>query len=67
MLADIVFETRELTVEAEAKARPRCRAGTRGAFPDGMPGPLRHGHGVVAFAARLMAARMAPLKRAAQT
>ena len=67
VLVDIVFETTELTVEAEVKACPRCRAETRGAFPDDMPGPLQYGHGVVAFAAHLMAAQMVPLKRTAQT
>lgn len=35
---DIVFETTELTVEAEIKTCPRCRTETRGAFPDDMPG-----------------------------
>ena len=67
VLVDIVFETRELAVEAEVKACPRCGAETKGAFPDDMPGPLQYGHGVVAFAVHLPAARMVPLKRAAQT
>lgn len=67
VLVDIVFETRELTVEAEVKACPRCGAEARGRFPDDMPGPLQYGNGVVAFAAHLMAAQMVPLKRAAQT
>lgn len=67
VLIDVVFETRELTVEAEVKACPRCRAESRGAFPDNMPGPLQYGHGIVAFAANLLAAQMVPLKRAAQT
>ena len=67
VLVDIVFETRELTVEAEIKTCPRCRAETRGAFPADMPGPLRYGHGVVAFAMHLLAAQMVPLKRTAQT
>lgn len=66
VLVDIVFETRELTVEAEIKTCPRCRAESRGRFPDDMPGPLRYGHGVVAFATHLLAAQMVPLKRAAQ-
>ncbi len=65
-LVDIVLETREATVEAEVKTCPRCRTETRGAFPDDMPGPLQHGHGVVAFAVHLLAARTVPLKRTAQ-
>ena len=64
---DIVFETRELTVEAEIKTCPRCRTETRGRFPEDMPGPLRYGHGIVAFATHLLAAQMVPLKRTAQT
>ncbi len=67
VLVDILFETRELTVEAEIKTCPRCRAESRGAFPDDMPGPLQYGHGILAFATHLMAAQMVPLKRAAQT
>ena len=67
VLVDIVFETRELTVEAEIKTCPRCRTENKGRFPGDMPGPLQYGHGVVAFAAHLMAAQMVPLKRAAQT
>lgn len=67
VLVDVVFETRELTVEAEVKACPRCGAESRGRFPDDMPGPLQYGHGMVAFAAHLMAAQMVPLKRTAQT
>ncbi len=66
VLVDIVFETRETTVEAETKTCPRCRAGSKGAFPDDMPGPLQYGHGVVAFAVHLLAAQMVPLKRTAQ-
>jgi len=67
VLVDIVFETRELTVEAEVKTCPRCRAETRGDFPGDMPGPLQYGQGIVAFATHLMAAQMVPLKRSAQT
>ena len=67
VLVDLVFETRELTVEAEIKTCPRCRAETRGRFPADMPGPLQYGHGVVAFATHLLAAQMVPLKRTAQT
>ena len=67
VLVDLVFETRELTVEAEIKTCPRCRAETRGRFPADMPGPLQYGHGVVAFATHLPAAQMVSLKRAAQT
>jgi len=67
VLVDIVFETRETTVEAEIKTCPRCRTETRGAFPDDMPGPLQYGHGVVAFATHLLAAQMVPLRRTAQT
>ena len=52
---DIVFETRELTVEAEVKTCPRCRTETRGRFPEDMPGPLQYGHGIVAFATHLLA------------
>ena len=66
-LFDIVFETTELTVEAEIKTCPRCRAKTRGAFLDDMPGPLQYGHGVVAFAMHLLAVQMVPLKRTAQS
>ena len=66
VLVDIVFETRETTVEAEVKACPRCGAETKGAFPDDMPGPLQYGHGVVAFAVHLLAAQMVPLKRTAR-
>ena len=64
---DIVFETRELTVEAEVKTCPRCRTETRGRFPEDMPGPLQYGHGIVAFATHLLAAQMLSLKRATQT
>ncbi len=67
VLVDIVFETRELTVEAELKTCPRCRTENKGAFPDDMPGPLQYGHGIVAFATHLLAAQMVPLKRTAQT
>ena len=67
VLVDIVFETRELTVEAEVKACPRCRTESKGRFPDDMPGPLQYGPGIVAFATHLMATQMVPLKRAAQT
>ena len=63
---DIVFETRETTVEAEVKTCPRCGTESKGAFPDDMPGPLQYGHGIVAFATHLMAAQMVPLKRTAQ-
>ena len=64
---DIVFETRELTVEAEIKTCPRCRSETRGAFPDDMPGPLQYGPGIVAFATHLLTAQLLSLKRTAQT
>ena len=64
---DLVFETRDLTVEAEIKTCPRCRTENKGRFPKDMPGPLQYGHGVVAFATHLMAAQMVPLKRTAQT
>ena len=64
---DIVFETRELTVEAEVKTCPRCRTETRGRCPDDMPGPLQYGHGVVAFATHLLTAQMLSLRRTAQT
>ncbi len=67
VLVDILFKTRELTVEAEITTCPRCRAESRGSFPDDMPGPLQYGHGILAFATHLMAARMVPLTRAAQT
>ena len=64
---DLVFETRELTVEAEIKTGPRCRTEPRGAFPKEMPGPLQYGHGIVAFAVHLLSAQMVSLKRTAQT
>ena len=64
---DLVFETRELTVEAEIKTCPRCRTENRGAFPNDMPGPLQYGHGIVAFAVHLLAAQMVSLKRTVQT
>ena len=64
---DIVFETRELTVEAEIKTCPRCRAETRGRFPDDMPGPLQYGHGIVALATHLLSAQMLSLKRTTET
>ncbi len=64
---DIVFETRELTVEAEVKTCPRCRTETRGRFPEDMPGPLQYGHGIVAFATHLLTAQMLSLRRTAQT
>ena len=66
-LVDIVFETRELVVEAEIKTCPRCRAETRGRFPEHMPAPLRYGDGIVAFATQLLVSQMVSLKRAAQT
>ena len=64
---DLVFETRELTVEAEIKTCPRCRTENKGRFPDDMPGPLQYGHGIVAFATHLLTAQMVSLKRTAQT
>ena len=64
---DIVFETREPTVEAEIKTCPRCHAETRGRFPDDMPGPLQYGHGIVAFATHLLTAQLLSLKRTTQT
>jgi transposase len=64
---DIVFETTGMTIAAGMKTCPRCRAGTRGAFPDDMPGPLRYGPGIVAFAIHLLTAQMLPLKRTART
>ena len=64
---DIVFETRELTVEAEIKTCPRCGSETRGAFPDDLPGPLQYGPGIVAFATHLLTAQLLSLKRTAQT
>jgi transposase len=64
---DIVFETTGMTIAAGMKTCPRCRAGTRGAFPDDMPGPLRYGPGIVAFAIHLSTAQMLSLKRIAQT
>ena len=66
-LVDLVFETRELTVEAEIKTCPRCRTEQRGAFPKEMPGPLQYGPGIVAFAVHLLTAQMVSLKRTAQT
>ena len=67
VLVDLVFETRELTVEAEIKTCPRCRTENRGRFPNNLPGPLRYGHGIVAFAVHLMTAQMVSFKRTAQT
>ena len=64
---DIVFEIRTEHVEAEIKTCPHCRAETRGAFPDNMPGPLQYGHGIIAFATHLLSAQMVPLRRVAQT
>lgn len=64
---DLVFETRELTVEAEIKTCPRCRTENRGRFPNDMPGPLTYGHGIVAFTVHLLTAQMVSLKRAVQT
>lgn len=64
---DIVFETTELSVDAEIKTCPRCRAEVRGPFPDDMPGPLQYGPGIVAFATHLLTAQMLSLRRAAQT
>ena len=64
---DIVFETTELTVQADIKTCPRCGAETRGQFPDNLPGPLQYGHGIVAFATHLLTAQMRSLQRAAQT
>ena len=61
---DLVFETRELTVEAEIKTCPRCRTENRGAFPKEMPGPLTYGHGIVAFATHLLSAGLAQAHRA---
>ena len=66
-LVDIVFETRELVVEAEIKTCPQCRAENRGRFPEHMPAPLRYGDGIVAFATQLLVSQMVSLKRAAQT
>ncbi len=64
---DIVFETTELTIDAEIKTCPRCGTETHGAFPDDMPGPLQYGPGIVAFATHLLTAQMLSLKRTAQT
>ena len=66
-LVDLVFETRAVHVDAEIKTCPRCHAGNRGAFPEGLSGPLQYGHGIVAFAVHLMVAQMVPLKRVVQT
>lgn len=66
-LKDIVFEVRTEHVDAGIRTCPDCGAETRGAFPDTMPGPLRYGHGTVAFATHLLTARMVPLRRVAQT
>jgi len=66
-LKDIVFEIRTEHVEAEIRICPDCGTETRGAFPDTMPGPLRYGHGIVAFATHLLCAQMVPLRRVAQT
>ena len=54
MRVDILFETREPTVEAEIKTCPRCRTENKGRFPEGMPGPLQYGYGIVAFATHLL-------------
>jgi len=64
---DIVLEVRTRHVGAGTRTCPDCGAETRGAFPDDMPGPLRYGHGTVAFATHLPAARTVPLRRVAQT
>ena len=64
---DIVFELRTEHVEAEIKTCPECLTETRGTFPDDMPGPLRYGHGIIAFATHLLSAQMVPLRRVAQT
>ena len=64
---DIVFETTEMTVDAEIKTCPRCRSETRGAFPDDRPGLLQYGAGIVAFATHLLSAQLLSLKRATET
>jgi len=56
-----------IDIEAEIEACPDCGAETRGAFPDTMPGPLRHGHGIVTFATHLPCAQLVPLGRVAQS
>lgn len=66
-LVDIVFEVVTTHAGAGIKTCPDRRGETRGGFPDTMPGPLRYGHGIIAFAIHRMAARMVPLRRVAQT
>ena len=66
-LVDIVFETVEQHADAQIKRCPRCRAETRGRFPDSMPGPLQYGPGIQAWAVHLLVAQMVSLKRVAQS
>ncbi len=54
---DIVFEVRTRHVDAGRRTCPNRRTVTKGAFPDGMPGPLRYGQGVIAPATHPPAAR----------
>ncbi len=64
VLYDIVFEVVERRVEAEIKECPKCRARTKGRFPDNMPGPLQYGVSIQALVINLLIAQMLSLRRA---
>ena len=63
---DIMFEVVEKKVVAEIKQCPKCRARTKGRFPENMPGPLQYGVGFQAFVINLLIAQMLSLRRAVE-
>ncbi len=64
VLYDIVFEVVERRVDAEIKECPKCRARTKGRFPDLMPGPVQYGVRIQALVLNLLIAQMRSLRRA---
>ncbi len=64
VLYDIVFEVVERRVDAEIKECPKCRARTKGRFPDLMPGPVQYGVSIQALVLNLLIAQMLSLRRA---
>ncbi len=64
VLYDLGFEVVERRVDAEIKECPKCRARTKGRFPDLMPGPVQYGVRIQALVLNLLIAQMRSLRRA---
>ena len=64
---DIVFEKVVTHVDAQIKQCPRCRAQTKGAFPQELSGPRQYGPGIKAYLLNLLLAQMLSLKRVQQS